>query len=545
MGDGGSANDPGNRAQDTQRAARQDPAHRRRRAATPYAIPAGQPVRRRRARPRRRSGRSACAIRGGSRSIARPAISTSATSGRTRRRRSTGCRAGTGAGANLGWRVMEGYHCTGLGGAGRRATIPSLHAADPRVHACRGLLDHRRHRSIAAPRCRRSPGATCTPTSAAGHIWSAAPAPRGSWQSTRRARQRLADHARSARTRRASSTSPTTRRGPDPQARGRDRRSRRRDRVLQRGARPLLRHGHAGRDPRARRRRAARLAAHGRSRFRCYAAARTGLAPVCRFYLPPALGDSHFFSASAAECADVRAQASRRCIEESADAHVRVRCPIPSAARARRTAARCTAIWNARRGLEPPLHDRSRASATPWWREGGVAEGYGPDAVAICAPSDRVPRRAELTRRRRFGHNRRDLARQAGPCPKPPRAARRSNHGGPSMSLARTLTALAVGAHARRDRRARRHQHRRHAVRDRAGRVARHPGEEHDRAAADHDRRREDQLDRARRRLRHDQGRHQHAQAHHRGQGRRRSSARRSRRTRWRWSTSSPTPRRR
>jgi hypothetical protein len=29
-------------------------------------------------------------------------------------------------------------------------------------------------------------------------------------------------------------------------------------------------------------------------------------APVCRFYIPPQHGDSHFFSASAAECAAIR-----------------------------------------------------------------------------------------------------------------------------------------------------------------------------------------------------------------------------------------------
>jgi hypothetical protein len=28
--------------------------------------------------------------------------------------------------------------------------------------------------------------------------------------------------------------------------------------------------------------------------------------PVCRFYIPPAYGDSHFFSASPAECAQVQ-----------------------------------------------------------------------------------------------------------------------------------------------------------------------------------------------------------------------------------------------
>jgi hypothetical protein len=34
----------------------------------------------------------------------------------------------------------------------------------------------------------------------------------------------------------------------------------------------------------------------------------TSVNPVCRFYIPPAHGDSHFFSASPTECADVLAR---------------------------------------------------------------------------------------------------------------------------------------------------------------------------------------------------------------------------------------------
>ena len=38
--------------------------------------------------------------------------------------------------------------------------------------------------------------------------------------------------------------------------------------------------------------------------FNAYFAATTGFVPVCRFYLPPGYGDSHFYSASLSECAD-------------------------------------------------------------------------------------------------------------------------------------------------------------------------------------------------------------------------------------------------
>src|SRR5258708_37514676 len=39
-----------------------------------------------------------------------------------------------------------------------------------------------------------------------------------------------------------------------------------------------------------------------------YPAFVAGASPVCRYYLPPASGDSHFFSASAQECAEVAAK---------------------------------------------------------------------------------------------------------------------------------------------------------------------------------------------------------------------------------------------
>ena len=39
------------------------------------------------------------------------------------------------------------------------------------------------------------------------------------------------------------------------------------------------------------------------SSFKAYSAATGNASPVCRFYIPPAQGDSHFYSASPVECA--------------------------------------------------------------------------------------------------------------------------------------------------------------------------------------------------------------------------------------------------
>jgi len=42
--------------------------------------------------------------------------------------------------------------------------------------------------------------------------------------------------------------------------------------------------------------------------FNAYLASVAGSSPVCRFYIPPANGDSHFFSASPTECAQTQAK---------------------------------------------------------------------------------------------------------------------------------------------------------------------------------------------------------------------------------------------
>ncbi len=98
-------------------AAGQGPASRRRarrRRGPPYRSP---PTTRSRRRPAlaRRSGSPACATRGASGSIGRPATCGSATSGRARWEEIDVARAGVG-GLDFGWNVMEGTHCYPDGG---------------------------------------------------------------------------------------------------------------------------------------------------------------------------------------------------------------------------------------------------------------------------------------------------------------------------------------------------------------------------------------------------------------------------------------------
>ena len=101
-----------------------------------------------------------------------------------------------------------------------------------------------------------------------------------------------------------------------------------------------------------------------------------------RFYIPPSLGDSHFLTADVAEAADVRGKFPGFVDEGPLSMHV----ALPS-----RATGACPAgaqpvyrIWNQRSDsnhrytLDAALRDRMVA-------RGGIAEGYGPDNVAMCA----------------------------------------------------------------------------------------------------------------------------------------------------------------
>ena len=113
------------------------------------------------------------------------------------------------------------------------------------------------------------------------------------------------------------------------------------------------------------------------------------VSPVCRFYIPPAHGDSHFFSASPAECATIAQKAatdpaySGYVLESSAAFYVGLpdiatgACP-PGAAAVYR-------LWN-QRADSNHRYTTDAAVKAQMTAQGYVAEGYGADAVAMCAP---------------------------------------------------------------------------------------------------------------------------------------------------------------
>ncbi|MBK9115344.1 MAG: hypothetical protein IPM22_06820 [Betaproteobacteria bacterium] len=118
--------------------------------------------------------------------------------------------------------------------------------------------------------------------------------------------------------------------------------------------------------------------------FKAYDAPAAGTSPVCRFYIPPAQGDSHFYSASPAECAEVAAKFPSFSFESPSVMHV----GLPDAA----TGA-CSPgwtpvfrLWNSRADSNHRYTTDAGVRADMLAR-GYVAEGYGPDGVAMCSPN--------------------------------------------------------------------------------------------------------------------------------------------------------------
>lgn len=117
--------------------------------------------------------------------------------------------------------------------------------------------------------------------------------------------------------------------------------------------------------------------------FRTYLVAHPGTSPVCRYYIPPALGNSHFFSVLPSECNAIPALYPAFEFEGANVMYMYVpelasgTCPAGSIPVYR--------VWNRRPDtnhrytIDRALRDRMVAL-------GYAAEGYGPDAVGMCAP---------------------------------------------------------------------------------------------------------------------------------------------------------------
>ena len=115
--------------------------------------------------------------------------------------------------------------------------------------------------------------------------------------------------------------------------------------------------------------------------FNALAAPQAGSSPVCRFYIPPAFGDSHFYGRGTAECNATHANHLEFVYESPAVMYMFLPslgvCPAGTVPVYRVFDARVDT--NHRYTTERAVRDQMVAA-------GWVAEGDGPDLVVMCAP---------------------------------------------------------------------------------------------------------------------------------------------------------------
>jgi hypothetical protein len=114
------------------------------------------------------------------------------------------------------------------------------------------------------------------------------------------------------------------------------------------------------------------------------------LFPVCRFYIPPQHGDSHFFSASPAECSAILGKIGTDpnysgYVYESPSVF-RLPLPDPVTGACPGSTVPVYRLWN-QRGDSNHRYTTDPGIKSWMLAKGYVAEGYGPDAASMCSPA--------------------------------------------------------------------------------------------------------------------------------------------------------------
>jgi hypothetical protein len=112
-----------------------------------------------------------------------------------------------------------------------------------------------------------------------------------------------------------------------------------------------------------------------------YEAGATDGSPVCRFYIPPQRGDSHFYSASSVECEGV-AKRYPDFAYESAEVF-RIDTPDPDTGQCPPETVPVYRVWNSRFDSNH-RYTTDRTLRDQMVQKGYVAEGFGPDSVMMC-----------------------------------------------------------------------------------------------------------------------------------------------------------------
>ncbi|HTP99168.1 MAG TPA: hypothetical protein VMN56_07570, partial [Casimicrobiaceae bacterium] len=107
-----------------------------------------------------------------------------------------------------------------------------------------------------------------------------------------------------------------------------------------------------------------------------------GTSPICRFYIPPGLGDSHFFGRGTAECNETAQKFPTFVLEDASFMFMTLptggNCPAQTIPVYRVFDGRADA--NHRYTIERAVRDQMVA-------KGWIAGGDGPDLVVMCAPA--------------------------------------------------------------------------------------------------------------------------------------------------------------
>lgn len=111
--------------------------------------------------------------------------------------------------------------------------------------------------------------------------------------------------------------------------------------------------------------------------------------PVCRFYIPPQHGDSHFFSASPAECNDIL---GRIVTDPNYSGYVyespnvfKLTLPDPVTGACPGSTVPVFRLWN-QRGDSNHRYTTDPGIKAAMLAKGYFAEGYGPNAASMCSP---------------------------------------------------------------------------------------------------------------------------------------------------------------
>jgi hypothetical protein len=117
--------------------------------------------------------------------------------------------------------------------------------------------------------------------------------------------------------------------------------------------------------------------------FKAYAQPTGNTSPVCRFYIPPAYGDSHFYSASLVECAQVAVKWPYFIYESPSVMHIDP--PDPTMGTCPPRDVPVYRVYDNRVDTNH-RYTTDRNVRGQMVSKGWIAEGYGPDQVIMCAP---------------------------------------------------------------------------------------------------------------------------------------------------------------